>query len=113
MKRFMSIPHEEKIRMTAEEFYNANIEPWRLWYAQVKAGTRTFRFKDDPQEYNLDGPVGRAIESMGIRPVKSLTVSNAAVEKATGSGFSWPILLAAMAVCGTGAWLALRGKRSE
>ncbi|WP_367871477.1 hypothetical protein [Luteolibacter sp. Populi] len=32
-------------------------EQWRLWFAQVKAGTRTFRFKGDPQEYNLKGPV--------------------------------------------------------
>lgn len=28
----------------------------RLWYAQVQAGNRTFRFKDDSAEYGFDGP---------------------------------------------------------
>jgi len=30
---------------------------WRLWYNQVKAGNRTYRFKGDPTEYDLNGPV--------------------------------------------------------
>lgn len=34
-----------------------DVPAWRLWYNQVKAGTRTIRFKGDPQEYNLTGPV--------------------------------------------------------
>ena len=37
--------------------YEASRDQWKLWFAQVKAGNRTFRFKGDPQEYNLDGPV--------------------------------------------------------
>ena len=39
-----------------------DIHPWRLWYQQVKAGTRPFRFEGDPQEYNLDGPVRVAMD---------------------------------------------------
>ncbi len=34
----------------------ADLEVWKLWYEQVEAGNRTFRFKDDPQEYTLAGP---------------------------------------------------------
>lgn len=34
-----------------------DIRPWQLWYGQVKAGTRTFRFVGDPAEYSLAGPV--------------------------------------------------------
>ena len=32
-------------------------EAWQLWYHEVKTGIRTFAFNDDPQNYNLDGPV--------------------------------------------------------
>lgn len=31
-------------------------DTYRLWYEQIKAGTRTFRFEGDPTEYDLDGP---------------------------------------------------------
>ncbi len=37
--------------------YEEDRGAWRLWYEQVKSGNRTFRFKGDPREYNLDGPV--------------------------------------------------------
>ncbi len=85
---------------------------WQLWYEQVRAGTRTFRFKGDPQEYSLAGPADRAREPATTRPAKPLTDADTAMEKETGSGFSWPVLLAALAVCGAGAWFALRGNRS-
>ncbi len=86
---------------------------WQLWYEQVRAGTRTFRFKGDPQEYSLAGPVDQAKEPVTSRPAKPLTDTGAAVEEATGSGFSWPILVAALAVCGAGAWLVLKSPRSR
>ncbi len=37
--------------------WTPTIEQWKLWFAQVTAGTRTYRFKGDPREYNLQGPV--------------------------------------------------------
>lgn len=40
-----------------ESYQIDDVNTWQLWYAQVKAGTRTFRFKGNPQEYNLQGPV--------------------------------------------------------
>ncbi len=36
-----------------------NVHPWQLWYEQVKAGKRTFRFEGDPQEYDLNGPASK------------------------------------------------------
>jgi hypothetical protein len=39
-----------------------DLETYRLWYAQIKAGNRTFRFEGDPNEYNLDGPVSTSPE---------------------------------------------------
>ncbi len=44
----------------------ADVHPWRLWFSQVDAGTRTFRFEGDPQSYNLSGPVSKKREH---RPV--------------------------------------------
>lgn len=35
------------------------LDSWRLWYEQIKAGTRTFRFEGDPQEYDLNGPASK------------------------------------------------------
>ncbi len=97
------------------ESYNKNdANVWQLWYEQVKAGTRTFRFKGDPQEYSLAGPVDRAKEPVSNRPAKPPIVdTNVAVEEGTGSGFSWPVLLTALAVCGAGAWFVLKSSRSR
>lgn len=36
------------------------LEAWTTWYTQVKEGRRTFRFKGNPQEYDLNGPVSEA-----------------------------------------------------
>jgi len=48
-----------------------DLKSWQLWYGQIKAGTRTFRFEDDPQEYDLSGPASaeklREIEQGRIR----------------------------------------------
>jgi hypothetical protein len=60
-----------EISLEGSQNREAAKEQWKLWFAQVKAGTRTFRFKGDPQEYNLKGPVGE-------RPSKSGAVSTAA-----------------------------------
>ena len=43
----------------------AALHQWKLWYEQVKAGTRTFRFKGEPQEYSLAGPVSEPREQKG------------------------------------------------
>lgn len=39
----------------------AQLKTWQLWFEQVKAGTRTFRFKGDPQPYTLEGPAEREL----------------------------------------------------
>jgi hypothetical protein len=36
-----------------------DIEAWQLWYEQIKSGNRTFRFKGDPKDYDLTGPVSK------------------------------------------------------
>lgn len=40
----------------------ADVHPWRLWFSQVEAGTRSFRFHGDPQSYGLSGPLSKEQE---------------------------------------------------
>jgi hypothetical protein len=54
---------------------------WRLWYEQVKAGNRTFRFEGDPQEYNLQGPVRVSATAPAVgRPPRNQAPAPAAEE---------------------------------
>jgi hypothetical protein len=64
-----------------------NLRTWQLWYEQVKAGTRTFRFEGDPKEYSLRG--GRAAVIDGGPGGRSRTrpaEEPAAVPKEPGEG---------------------------
>ena len=36
-----------------------DVAPWKLWYEQIKAGKRTFRFEGDATEYDLNGPASK------------------------------------------------------
>ncbi|MEM9237183.1 MAG: hypothetical protein AAGB14_10425 [Verrucomicrobiota bacterium] len=60
----------------------ADLSTWQLWFEQVKAGTRTFRFKNDPENYTLKGAVSDArVPSPGsprsVRTDEPATVSPA------------------------------------
>lgn len=44
---------------------DSKLKAWRLWYGQVKAGNRTFRFEGDETEYTLEGPVRTATGATG------------------------------------------------
>ena len=41
------------------EDMDRKLESWKHWYAEVKAGRRTFRFEGDPVDYDLRGPSKR------------------------------------------------------
>lgn len=86
-----------------QNHYWDDIDAWKLWYEQVKAGTRTFRFKGDPQEYSLAGPVSEAsepkvVERPAVSKVAVEPASGPSVETAKGSGGLpiWPLGLAGM-----------------
>lgn len=67
-------------------------EQWKLWFAQVKAGTRTFRFKDDPQEYNLQGPVGAPLAKVPDTSLSRLTSKTPAPPSPSpkeAAGYHW------------------------
>lgn len=95
--------------------WTSAIPVWRLWYEQVKAGNRTFRFKGDTQHYTLQGPVGRAREPLTSRPAKpGLVVKEGATaekEIPNERHAPWGLLLGAVVVCGVAVWAVLKTRR--
>lgn len=111
-----SLPLTTRANATPPEktTYWADIDAWKLWYEQVRAGTRTIQFEGDPQHYNLQGPVATAIEpSPTVRhrkPAEELAPTTVEVEEPSG-----PHVIALTAACvllGVALWFGLkRGKR--
>ncbi len=89
-----------------------NVHQWQLWYAQVKAGTRTFRFEGDPHEYNLQGPVDPAKTAITNRPVKHGGSSNVSAEAEKPGWFPWAGLLAACVFVAAAVWYFPRGRKT-
>lgn len=105
------VPVIEPIRDDRD--YEAARDQWKLWFAQVKAGNRTFRFKGDPQEYSLDGPVA----SVPVVNVERRGGQAADLAPAAGatSGSRKPVWLPlALAILGLGVAIArwARGRRT-
>ena len=42
------------VKSNPRSYGKADIETWKLWYAQVKAGNREFQFKGDDRVYRMD-----------------------------------------------------------
>ncbi|GAA5481023.1 hypothetical protein Hsar01_00228 [Haloferula sargassicola] len=64
---------------------------WVLWFEQVKAGTRTFRFKGDPQPYTLAGPAEKELRPLrdgdeGVEARRQKTTERGNPEISTGTG---------------------------
>ena len=81
------------------EDMNRKLESWKHWYAEVKAGRRTFRFEGDPVDYDLRGPSKRGAivpeERVSKRGVKN-TQSSGMPDKpevSTKSTILWLIAL--------------------
>lgn len=106
--------------ITSENPSYQDAPTWRLWYQQVKAGTRTFRFVGDPKEYNLrdlirqqsvvDSTARPPRHATGDRPPVA-TVADAA--PASGSSGALPILIAAGLAVLAALWYFLRARKSR
>ncbi|MEI6607160.1 MAG: hypothetical protein WCP35_17750 [Verrucomicrobiota bacterium] len=107
-----------------------DLETYRLWYAQIKSGNRTFRFEGDSTEYDLNGPAGPAklkhINEARERDTQRATRHQAGSGAAgSGSGTESPsssasspasltgILLAAGTLCLVAVWYFLRRMAAE
>jgi len=111
-------PYDSKLYPSSDSALDA----WRLWYQQVKAGTRTFRFKDSPVSYTLTGPAtdkpqpnhttSRDQTGRGERATSSAggDVTAVAPEKSP-----WPKIAAVVAaiLALLGGWLAFRKRATS
>jgi hypothetical protein len=64
------LPLASKPVQSEDVHTDEDLETYRLWYAQIKAGNRTFRFEGDPNEYTLAGPV-RSSPDLAASPPKA------------------------------------------
>ena len=98
------------------------LEAWLDWHEEVKAGHRTFRFKDNPMEYDLNGPAPKEklirIErdrkrdeerATGHKKSASGLESSSAIAIA-GKPLSIAAFPAACAMIGVLVWYFLRGR---
>lgn len=113
LKALASLPLENRANATPADRtqYWRDIDAWKLWYEQVKAGSRTFRFVGDPQNYSLAGPVAEAREPQR-REAKAPAVA-AGKENADGAkpkGFPTAALVLALAALAAAIGIAFRRK---
>jgi hypothetical protein len=106
--------------VTSKESGREDTPTWRLWYQQVKAGTRTFRFVGDPKEYNLrDIMQQQAAVDSTVRPPRHVTADRppativADAAPASGSSGALPILIAAVLAILAALWYFLRVRHSR
>lgn len=57
LQQLHHLPLASKPVQSEHVFEDQDLETYQLWYSQIKAGNRTFRFEGDPNEYTLAGPV--------------------------------------------------------
>jgi hypothetical protein len=93
--------------------YDEDIEAWRLWYEQVKAGKRTFRFEGDPQEYNLAGPVTKTAAPAMDRSQPTSANQPSQEVMAKPSELAMIPLAGASALLALAIWLVTKKKRSS
>lgn len=116
--------------VASEHVYpDKDLEAYRLWYAQIKSGKRTFRFEGDPTEYDLDGPappeklrriaehrVRDAARAERTRPDDSAASSAAAMAASSGTigqpSATLAAILALAAALAAAGWYLLR-KRTD
>lgn len=107
--------------VTSKESGREDTPTWRLWYQQVKAGTRTFRFVGDPKEYNLrDMMQQQAAVDSTVRPPGHATVDRPPAGPAgdsktnTPSSVTWPALIAAgLVILAAAGWYCLRARKAR
>jgi hypothetical protein len=113
LRALAQLPLESKPAQTsADDHLEKDLRSWQLWYEQVKAGTRTFRFKGDPKEYSfrdsrisaIDGAAtGRSRTRPGQEP--------AAVSKESGEGAPVAVIVIAALFVLLSALFFFRGRQ--
>lgn len=107
------LPLASKPVQNHDVFSDRDLETYRLWYSQIKAGNRTFRFVGDPNEYTLAGPVSRVADVGATSRPNAETPTNAVTEQTQSStAIPWyAIGMGVVLVVGAfWYWLSARGR---
>lgn len=100
------------VKTHPRSYGKADIETWKLWYAQVKAGNREFQFKGDDRVYRMDEkgetPKGHPKELVveSPRPAAENPASSPQTTVSKLEGVNWPLIIVSVLLATTGAWLA-------
>jgi hypothetical protein len=98
--------------MKPEDMFYDDIEPWRLWFAHLRAGNRTFRFEGDPVEYTLSGPVRVAkADPANARPKPAQADEPMPVTETNEKQMPVVPLILAGLLLGAAAWWATRKRQ--
>ena len=90
--------------------YFSDLTPWKNWYQQVKAGNRTYRFKGDPTEYDLNG-IASAVKVLDVRRSDRRAIAGSSADaKREGEKSSAPAVTAIVlaVLIGGGYWVYRR-----
>lgn len=113
------------VAMGTDFVYSRDIDFWRLWFEEVKVGSRPFRFKGDRREYTLAGiqlptaslqrierDTRRNEERLaGLRRSSSVFDSKSLITQISKPS-SIAAILAACALVAAAVWHFLRGRRA-
>jgi hypothetical protein len=110
------LPLASKPVQSQDVHTDEDLETYRLWYAQIKAGNRTFRFEGDPNEYTLAGPV-RSSPDLAASPPKARdaieAVSAGEAEFKLSTRWFWVMLGGVLVVGGLVYLVVSRGSRAR
>lgn len=100
------------VRESAEGNAFDDAKVWELWYAQVKAGTRTFQFKGDPRHYTLKGLAADTVQPSEARRPKDFPAVSSASSTTEKRTRLFPGLAIAT-TCGAALWYLVRQYRRK
>jgi hypothetical protein len=91
-----------------------DLETYRLWYAQIKAGNRTFRFEGDPNEYSLSGPVTTSPKPATTPPrPRDSAYASSSGEPESNPSAPWLALTLGGTLIGGALWYWLASRRGS
>lgn len=112
-RSLMELLESPPVQRPPEIYRPGDLETWQLWYEQVRAGNRTFRFKGNPQEYNLLGPVSAATNSSGKPSPRKSSTSPTGVEQVPEPGVSVTALILSSMILGVAIAVLLRARKRK
>ena len=101
------------VKRLPDTFRAGDLETWQLWYEQIRAGTRTFRFKGNPQECTLLGPVSAVAHPSDKPSLKKNPSAVAGAQQAPAPAVSAAALISSSLILGFAIVVFLRARKKK